>query len=432
MQLLKQIWNERRSNGWLWAELLIVFVVLWYIVDWTYATARTYYEPLGYDITNTYYLELSLKNNKSDSYIPKGQKETTTGQDIVELTNRLRRLPEVEAVSISVNARPYIGSNSGIRFRLDTLVRSPLRRPVTPEFFQVFRYQSADGQGYQPLMQAIKNGNAVLSENIWPDGYKGDRTLLGKEVVNVDDSTDVYKIAAVSTKVRYNDFWPNYSDRYMAIPLTEAQLAEIKEQVIEEKKQDKLITDNTQINVKTEVIPGVDANGKKILNYKVGYQYEVINKEFSAKEDFPSGGYNIERSNAAMSLMKIIKNAFEGDFAKYLSEGKQVKVIITGSADAAPIRGRLAYDGRYGEFVDEPYYKDGNLDNITVTKAGGITQNEQLALMRAAGVKTYIEKNVTTLGNTKNEYEYHVEVAKERGGEFRKINVEFVIMDAFQ
>ena len=212
----------------------------------------------------------------------------------------------------------------------------------------------------------------------------------------------------------------------------EAQLAEIKEQVIEEKKQDKLITDNTQINVKTEVIPGVDANGKKILNYKVGYQYEVINKEFSAKEDFPSGGYNIERSNAAMSLMKIIKNAFEGDFAKYLSEGKQVKVIITGSADAAPIRGRLAYDGRYGEFVDEPYYKDGNLDNITVTKAGGITQNEQLALMRAAGVKTYIEKNVTTLGNTKNEYEYHVEVAKERGGEFRKNNVEFVIMDAFQ
>ena len=212
----------------------------------------------------------------------------------------------------------------------------------------------------------------------------------------------------------------------------EAQLAEIKEQVIEEKKQDKLITDNTQINVKTEVIPGVDANGKKILNYKVGYQYEVISKDFSAKEDFPSGGYNIERSNAAMSLMKIIKNAFEGDFAKYLSEGKQVKVIITGSADAAPIRGRLAYDGRYGEFVDEPYYKDGNLDNITVTKAGGITQNEQLALMRAAGVKTYIEKNVTTLGNTKNEYEYHVEVAKERGGEFRKINVEFVIMDAFQ
>ena len=212
----------------------------------------------------------------------------------------------------------------------------------------------------------------------------------------------------------------------------EVQLKEIKEQVVEEKKQDKLITDNTQINVKTEVVPGVDADGKKILNYKVGYQYEVINKEFSAKEDFPSGGYNIEKSNAAMSLMKIIKNAFEGDFAKYLNEGKQVKVIITGSADASPIRGKIAYDGRYGEFTDEPYYKDGNLDNITVTKSSGVTQNEQLALLRAAGVQNYIDRNVTTLSNTKNQYEYHVEVAKERGGEYRKINVEFIILDAFK
>ena len=71
------------------------------------------------------------------------------------------------------------------------------------------------------------------------------------------------------------------------------------------------------------------------------------------------------------------------------------------------------------------------MDNITITKASGITSNEQLALMRAAGVKSFIEKNVSTLANTKNEYEFHVEVAKERGGEFRKINVEFLIMDAF-
>ena len=55
MQLLKQIWNERRSNGWLWSELLIVFVVLWYVVDWTYVTARTYYERTKEYIFRTRY-----------------------------------------------------------------------------------------------------------------------------------------------------------------------------------------------------------------------------------------------------------------------------------------------------------------------------------------------------------------------------------------
>ena len=34
------------------------------VVDWTYVTARTYYEPVGFDITDTYYLELSLKTTR--------------------------------------------------------------------------------------------------------------------------------------------------------------------------------------------------------------------------------------------------------------------------------------------------------------------------------------------------------------------------------
>ena len=31
--ILHQIWNQRRSNGWLFAELLIVFTLMWYCVD---------------------------------------------------------------------------------------------------------------------------------------------------------------------------------------------------------------------------------------------------------------------------------------------------------------------------------------------------------------------------------------------------------------
>ena len=38
--ILKQIKNEWNSNLFLFVELLLVFVVLWYIVDWTLVTAR--------------------------------------------------------------------------------------------------------------------------------------------------------------------------------------------------------------------------------------------------------------------------------------------------------------------------------------------------------------------------------------------------------
>ncbi len=45
--------------------------------------------------------------------------------------------------------------------------------------------------------------------------------------MNVDDSTQVHKIGAVSAKVRYNDFWPNYSDIYIANAFTEKQMVEL-------------------------------------------------------------------------------------------------------------------------------------------------------------------------------------------------------------
>jgi hypothetical protein len=213
----------------------------------------------------------------------------------------------------------------------------------------------------------------------------------------------------------------------------EVNLIATTEEIVEENKRENLITDNTRIEVHTEVVADVDAEGNKILNYQINYKYEVINKEFSEREDFPSGGYFIENSNAAMSLMKIIKQSFEtGDFAKYLKEGKRVRVSITGTADGAPIRGKIAYDGRYGEYTAEPYYQNGDLDNITVTSATGITENPQLAFLRAAGVKEHISNNVSTLQNTKNDFRFNIEVAKERGGEFRRITIRFTIIDAFK
>lgn len=67
-QLLKQIYNERRSNAFLWIELLLVFVVLWYIVDLVYVTLDIYYQPMGFNIENTYVLRMNRLTNKSTDF----------------------------------------------------------------------------------------------------------------------------------------------------------------------------------------------------------------------------------------------------------------------------------------------------------------------------------------------------------------------------
>ena len=213
--------------------------------------------------------------------------------------------------------------------------------------------------------------------------------------------------------------------------MEEMILKDIKEKVMEKAKLENKITDHTHINVNTEVVNDVDANGKNILNYKVGYNYEV-EQEYVSKDDFASGRYKTAESNAAMSMLKIVEEAFSSDFAQYIKAGKRIKIKVSGSADAAPIHGMIPYDGCYGEYENELCYKNGQLSKISVSKASGITENEQLAFLRASGVKDYIANNITALKDMVTDYEYNIELSDKKGGEYRRISVEFLFFDAFE
>ena len=46
-QIFKMIWNQRRLNGWIWMELLVVFVALWYLVDMFVVQLYSYTRPMG-------------------------------------------------------------------------------------------------------------------------------------------------------------------------------------------------------------------------------------------------------------------------------------------------------------------------------------------------------------------------------------------------
>lgn len=205
----------------------------------------------------------------------------------------------------------------------------------------------------------------------------------------------------------------------------------IKKNVINNAKQQNRISDHTHINVNAHVVSDYDANGKRINNYKVEFDYNV-DAEYSVKEDFGPGKYKIEQSHAAVSMLQIAQEAFEKDFAQYIKPGKKVVISITGSADAIPINGTIAYDGCYGNFDGEPYYLNGDLGNMVVTSSTGIKKNEQLAFIRAQAVKSYLDKNLQSLKQMNVDHKYYIELNEGTGGEFRRINVSFTFVDAME
>ncbi len=212
--------------------------------------------------------------------------------------------------------------------------------------------------------------------------------------------------------------------------MEELKLQELRKKVVEEAKSQNVISDHTKITVDSRVVPSFNADGDKILNYQVRFTYEV-DPEFSVHEDFAPGKYRAEQSGAASSMLSIVKQAFEGDFAQYVQSGKKLTIKISGTADASPIIRGIPYDGVYGDFEDEPIYQDNQLKGISVSTKSGIKENEQLAFLRAMGVKNFLQNNVSNLGNMNTNYQFHIAVAEGKGAEFRRITTEFTFIDVY-
>lgn len=228
-QLFKQIYNERRSNAFLWIELLLVFVVLWYIVDLVYVTLYVYCQPMGFNIENTYILRVNRLTDKSAEFKP----ELTIKDDVIalkEIADRLSHRPEVESVCISQNSIPYNEGCSGASFRFpdnDTVWVGTMDRWATPEYYKVFRFRNVDGSGHESLVKALEKNTIIVPVDVadyYPNATFHGKDLLGKEV-RMGDANN--RIAALTEPVRYDHFsiaGKPYTGTYIGTYLSDEQL----------------------------------------------------------------------------------------------------------------------------------------------------------------------------------------------------------------
>ena len=132
--ILKIIWNERKTNAWLFVGYILTFCVLWFATDYLYTMLRSYYGDRGFCIENVYEIRVGEKLTFEAEGIDRYALSTT-------FLERVRRHPDVEYVSLSWGGLPFGGAhNAGVhRVYPDSIDRWVRQRQVTSEFFDVFR-----------------------------------------------------------------------------------------------------------------------------------------------------------------------------------------------------------------------------------------------------------------------------------------------------
>lgn len=122
--ILKIIWNQRRSNVWIFMELLLVVAILWVMMDSLYVDIRTYRTPLGFDITNVYKVNFGKMSPDIPGYVPDELHQSSDGEDLIRLVDNLRQNPQVEEACLFYAACPYSWNTSWSSL----IHRRPIRR----------------------------------------------------------------------------------------------------------------------------------------------------------------------------------------------------------------------------------------------------------------------------------------------------------------
>lgn len=201
-KLFTQIINEWKSNLWLLAELLVVSVVLWYVIDNLYCQYSIYYEPLGFDIEHCYKIELSKIEEEGTS-----NKNEEGKNDAEEIIERLKRMPETEATCFSDWTAPYDLSQSYSTVNYDTLSENIRIYRISPDYMRVFQIKGIHGESPEEMAEILERGDIILSENVFGDKGIDISNLINKEGFYMyGDRNYTVNLGAVTKNIRHHDY----------------------------------------------------------------------------------------------------------------------------------------------------------------------------------------------------------------------------------
>ena len=144
-QIFHQLWNQRRANAWLWVELTLVTVILWYGIDLVYNYEGAALQPKGYDTDCVFDLMVGTKPME----VIEDADNRRAGEDFTYLYNLVKDYPGVQDVCAYYGSVPYSGETQfeGYAPHADsTHVVHCYIRYVTASYFDVFRLKPLAGQ----------------------------------------------------------------------------------------------------------------------------------------------------------------------------------------------------------------------------------------------------------------------------------------------
>lgn len=215
-QIFKQLWFYRRSNAWLFIELVVIIAASWFIVNETWTTSyRIHNVPDGFDAQNVYCVYLTNLSKSRNGFDPAEASLERQRVNLRRFGDALRAMPEVLAAAPISTAHPSDGLHAMMSFEADStnhLSFAPFERESGAEDFDILRYELV-----YPEYGAVDDspGSIFITKDLADYLYPGQnpvgKTIAGSDKVmfKQEDNITTKRIAGVIGCMRPDGFSDN-------------------------------------------------------------------------------------------------------------------------------------------------------------------------------------------------------------------------------
>ncbi|MBQ9498986.1 MAG: ABC transporter permease [Bacteroidaceae bacterium] len=226
--IIKNLWARRKRNGWLLAELILVTVVSWAILDQTVVNFYVSHKPVGYDKERLLLMETAMIEKASPRYDAQSSDSISLENDFQRILSRLRTLDEIELVA-PLRSYAFLesegNSTSMFQTEADTTLQTYAARVFFcpgENYFDTYGIEPAKGSPSAKELSSLSYGtndvviSRSLADYLFPQGNAlnhymnldaNDPDEPGYRIVGVVEDVAVRHL----TRFRMTVFLPDYN-----------------------------------------------------------------------------------------------------------------------------------------------------------------------------------------------------------------------------
>ncbi|MDR2816248.1 MAG: ABC transporter permease [Proteiniphilum sp.] len=200
---LKQLRKNQKSNRWIFIEIVIVSVLLWYCVDFLYVVVLKNSEPSGVNLEHVYRLRLGaypaqfIDKSNSDSI------ESLWFNPLLQIVKLVNEYPGVEATAYYYGSELY---DDNLMFQGYTAdeenVYGATIRYVSEDYGKVFKVEMQEGGFTGWDIQTSPQG-AVISPEL-ADSLFHSQPAIGKTFRDYYEPNLKFRVTGISQPTKYN------------------------------------------------------------------------------------------------------------------------------------------------------------------------------------------------------------------------------------